>query len=194
MSSALKNIVRRSFGWSLLLLGCLVTVPLAAAEETREVVAQDLKLQVPADWKQQQPSNKLRLAQFEIPAAEGDEEGAELVIFPPFGGSKAQNIERWIAQFDAQGREVKLTQGESPQGDYVLVDIAGTYQKPDGPPFLRRTKPVEGYRMLAVILTAKDGGNYFLKVTGPNKTISAATDKFRATFGASADSEKPYEQ
>ena len=184
----------RRFGWSLVLLSCLATTPFAAAEETREVVAQDLKLQVPSDWKQQQPSNKLRLAQFEIPAAEGDADGAELVVFPPFGGSKAQNIERWIAQFNSQGREVKLTQGEAPQGDYVLVDIAGTYQKPDGPPFLRRTKPVEGYRMLAVILTSKESGNYFLKVTGPDKTIAAAADEFRATFGASAETEKPYEQ
>ena len=34
----------------------------------------------PVSWKQGKPSNRLRLAQFEIPAAEGDNEAGELVV------------------------------------------------------------------------------------------------------------------
>lgn len=55
------------------------------AAATREVEAGDLKLTVPTTWKQQQPSNNLRLAQFQLPAVEGDKDPAELVISPPIG-------------------------------------------------------------------------------------------------------------
>lgn len=167
-------------------------VSVRAADDVREVKAQDLTLKVPSSWKQQQPSNNLRLAQFTIPPVEGDNEEAELVVFPPFGGTAAQNIERWIAQFQADGRKVKMHQGKSDQGAYIIVELAGTYKKPDGPPFLRKTKPTPGYRMVAVILTPEGGGNYFLKVTGPDKTVQGATSAFRSSFGADADKEEEY--
>jgi len=176
------------------LLALAVCCSAYAEDETREVKAGDLTLKVPKDWKQQQPSNKLRLAQFTIEAAEGDEEGAELVVFPPFGGTIAQNVERWIGQFESEGRSVKMTEGKTDQGSYVFVDLAGTYKKPDGPPFLRKTIAAPGYRMLAVILSSDSGGNYFLKVTGPDKTVKASEDALRASFGADAEKEKAYEQ
>lgn len=86
-----------------------------------------------------------------------------------------------------------MTKGTTEQGDYVLVDLQGTYRKPDGPPFLRRTKPAPNYRMMAVIFSAKAGGNYFLKVTGPKATVESITDAFRATFGGKAADESEYE-
>ncbi|MFG0332867.1 MAG: SMP-30/gluconolactonase/LRE family protein [Maioricimonas sp. JB049] len=167
--------------------------PGAGSEKTREVKAEKLTLQVPESWEQQQPSNNLRLAQFAIPPVKGDDEGAELVVFPPFGGSIPQNIQRWITQFESEGLRTKMTQGSTSQGDYVLVDLQGTYKKPDGPPFLRRTKPAPDYRMIAVIFSARAGGNYFLKVTGPKATVGANTDAFRATFGGKAADESEYE-
>jgi len=165
----------------------------SGTEKTREVKAEKLTLQVPESWEQQEPSNNLRLAQFAIPPVEGDEEGAELVVFPPFGGSIPQNIQRWIGQFENQGLRTTMTKGTTEQGDYVLVDLQGTYRKPDGPPFLRRTKPAPNYRMMAVIFSAKAGGNYFLKVTGPKATVESITDAFRATFGGKAADESEYE-
>lgn len=181
-----------------LIIACVVlslsgTRDLSAAEETREVVAQDLKLQVPKTWKQQQVTSNLRLAQFAIEPVEGDEDVTEMVVFPPFGGSVAENVKRWIAQFEPEGRAVTMTQGEAEQGKYVLVDLTGTYNKPDGPPILRKTKPTPGYRMVAVMFTAKAGGNYFLKLTGPEKTVAAAIDAFRQSFGGDASKEEKYE-
>ena len=57
------------------------------AEDLVDVKARDLTLSVPQSWKQQPPANSLRLAQFIIPAAEGDKEEPELVVSGPFGGS-----------------------------------------------------------------------------------------------------------
>lgn len=166
-----------------------------AKPQTNEVKASDLTLQVPATWKQQQPSNNLRLAQFLIPAPKDGLEAAELVVSGPFGGSAAQNIQRWIGQFAPAGREAKMTQGESGQGKYVLVDMTGTYNRSVGPPILRKTEAVENYRVINVMIsvTAGRGGNYFLKLSGPNETIESVADQLRATFGAAADKEKPFE-
>lgn len=182
------------FTLSLMFACCVVFFGSAgrADEAVREVKAQDLTLSVPAAWKQQQPSSNLRLAQFVIPAAEGDEEPGELVIFPPFGGTIGQNVERWINQFQRDDRKVKMTQGTAAQGKYVLVDLTGTYNKPDGPPFLQRTKPAPGYRVVSVILTPEGGGNYFLKITGPEKTIAESVDAFRRSFGADAALEEEF--
>ncbi|MCA9017301.1 MAG: hypothetical protein KDA77_18365 [Planctomycetaceae bacterium] len=166
-------------------------------EKTNEVKIQDITLKVPANWKSSPPSNNLRLAQFEIPAVEGDKEPAELVIssFGGTGGGVSANITRWIGQFAAgKDRVVKVTQGDSKDGKYVFADISGTYNKSIGPPFLRKTEAVPDSRMLGVILAVEGKAYYFLKLTGPKKTVSSIVDEFRASFGANAKDEKPFEQ
>jgi hypothetical protein len=178
----------------------LALIPLAIATvgfaedaaKTTEVKVDKLTLAVPEAWKQEKPASTLRLAQFSIPAVEGDKEASELAIFPPFGGTAEANITRWVGQFEAEGREVKMTQGESPQGKYIVVDLKGTYKKPEGPPVLQKTKPAPGYRMYGVIFSAKDGGNYFFKLTGPEKTVTAQADALRTSFGAKAADENEY--
>jgi gluconolactonase len=165
----------------------------AKAEETATVELDGLKLTVPKSWEKQQPTSRLRLGQFAIPAKAGDDEGAEYVVFPPFGGTAQQNIERWIGQFEGQGREVKATQGTAEQGKYVFVELTGTYKKPFGPPFAQQTKPAPDYKMLGVILTAEAGGNYFIKVTGPKGTVADVADEVRKSFGGSAEKETKYE-
>jgi gluconolactonase len=179
----------------LVLLSCVCLLPLtASAEETREVEISGMKLVVPTSWKQKQPSNKLRLAEFEIPAAEGDTEAGELTLSGPFGGSVAQNVERWVAQFAPEGRESKITTGTGTQGKYVFVDLKGSYKKPVGPPVLGKTQAVAGYRMLAIMYTVDgaQGGNYFLKLTAPEKTAEASAAALRASVGGDAAKEEAF--
>jgi len=169
-------------------LVCSVTL----AEDTVDVTVDKLKFTVPKSWDQEKPSNSLRLAQFKIPAVAGDSEPAEFTISPSIGGTAKQNIERWIGQFQSDGRTVKMTKGTSSLGDYILVELSGTYLKPNGPPILGKTVPVPGSRMYGVILTSKAGGNYFPKLTGPDKTVAAQADALRASFGAKAADETDY--
>lgn len=190
-----------------LLCGLIVMAGLAVAEDAQTeapateaakvVEAGDLKLTVPPTWKQQQPSNNLRLAQFAIPAAEGDKDGAELVISPPIGGTRADNITRWVNQFEAEGRQLVMSQGQCPQGEYVLVQLSGTYKRSIGPPIRGKTEPAPDYKMHGVMLSVvKDGksvGNYFLKLTGPAKTVAANEEALRASIAADKSKEEKYD-
>ncbi len=187
------------------LLGFVAVTGMATAEDAKpvtpaapkEVEAGDLKLSVPATWKQQQPSNNLRLAQFSIPPVEDDKDAAELVISPPIGGTREANITRWVDQFEAAGRELVMTKGQCPQGEYVLVQLSGTYKRSIGPPIRGKTEPAPGYKMHGVMLTVtKDGknvGNYFLKLTGPAKTVAANDEALRAAIAADKAKEEKYE-
>lgn len=150
-----------------------------------------LKLNVPENWKQSKPSSRLRLAQFAIPKAKDDTEDGELALFNfgAGGGAKA-NIERWIGQFHATEREVKVKEGALETGRYFFVDISGTYDKPIGPPIARQKKATPGSRMLGVILGVEDKGIYFFKMTGPDKTVAAQTAALKKSFGANAKKEK----
>ena len=47
---------------------------------------QDIQLEVPATWKQQQPTSRLRAGQFQLPAVGKDKDSAELVVYF-FGGA-----------------------------------------------------------------------------------------------------------
>ena len=86
-----------------------------------------------------------------------------------------------------------MTEGNCEQGKYVLVDLTGTYKKPDGPPFLRKTIPAPDYRMVSVMLLTEGSGNYFLKLTGPKKSVTQAVGALRKSFGGDADMEEKYE-
>jgi hypothetical protein len=165
-----------------------------AADETTALELGDIKLVVPATWKREEPSNKLRLGQLKVQPLEGDTEPAELVIsfFNGDGGGGPANVKRWIGQFAADGRAVKASQGTSKQGEYIITEISGTYNQPVGPPVAGKTKAVPGSKSLGVILTVPQKGNYFLKLTGPEKTVTAAAEKFRQSFGADGASEADY--
>jgi gluconolactonase len=164
----------------------------AADDALREVKFEELVLKVPAAWKQQPPTNNLRLGQFEIPAVEGDQEPAELTVFNfGFAGGVKANVDRWIEQFERDERKVKITTAKCPLGQYVFVDISGTYKKPIGPPVAGKTQPAPGFRVLGIILSVEKKGNYFLKLTGPEKTVSSAVAAFRASIGGNEKDEKP---
>jgi len=165
-----------------------------AAAPTREVKTGDLLLAVPAAWKDVGGDGRMRAGQFELPAGEGDKEPGELIVYyfgPGGAGGVAANLERWIGQFDATGRKVKLTEGKSARGRYTLADGAGTFKKPVGPPVSQETRTLSGARMLAAIIET-DKGPYFLKLTGLEKTVNEAAAAFRASFGASAKDESEY--
>lgn len=178
-------------------LSAVVGDPVRAEDAAaKKVKVGDITLVVPAAWKQQPPANKLRLAQFEIPASGDDKEPAELSVFNfGAGGTVTQQVDRWKGQFLPENREFAMEQGKIKLGAYVLVDLAGTYKKPSGPPILAKTKPMPGAEMLVAMISTEQG-TYFLKLVGLKATVSAAAADFRKSFGApakkpAAEQEKP---
>ncbi len=165
----------------------------APAVKTRVLKVGSLKLHVPATWKDKKNASRMRLATVEIPPVAGDKDPAELSVFRFQGQDVQANIDRWINQFQADGRKDKTTRGKTRDGHgYYFVEVSGTFKKPDGPPIMQRTRNVPGYRLLGVILPVKGEGVYFFKLVGPDKTVAAQAKPFRDSFGADAKTEKPH--
>ena len=162
----------------------------AASGEQRAVSAAGLTLRVPTAWQQHEPISAMRVMQFKL-LGPSDEESAELAVFRfPGGGGLDANIRRWVGQFAERGRTVRVTQGVAEQGDYVLVEVAGTYNKPVGAPMRRQTRAVPGQRMIAVILTRVGADSpFFIKAVGEDRVVAAAAAAIRAAFGGRADAE-----
>ena len=167
----------------ILITALFMITALAAAKEVKTGA---LTLNVPDTWVQEKVKSAMRAAQFIVPGPDAkQEEAGELVIFyfgPQQGGTVDANIQRWVGQFVEKGRDVKKDQGDSANGQYNLVNITGTYNKPFGPPFAQQSKPSPGYQMLAITVNTPKG-NYFLKLTGPVKTVTAAEEDMRKAIG-----------
>lgn len=138
----------------------------------------DLYFKAPDGWVTEQPSSKMRAAQYKLPKAEGDSEDASLVLYyfgAAQGGPPQANIDRWIAQIkQADGSSSKdkaKTDTMTVNGlKITTVDVAGIYTA-EMAPGSGTTHNDAGYRLRgAVIETPK--GNYFLKLVGPAKTVA----------------------
>ena len=58
----------------------------------------------------------------------------------------------------------------------TTIDVSGAYSGMGGP-MAGASRAVPGYRLLGAIIEAP-GGNVFIKLTGPAKTIAANQQKF----------------
>ncbi len=148
-----------------------------------------MKSTTPAGWKEEAPSNKMRLAQFKLPKAEGDPEDAELALFrSPGGGGVQANLKRQEARFEPPAGKkledvIKVDKVKVGPNEGVLHDIRGTFLKKDGGPFDPNAKVVKqaDYRQLYVIFDGKDAGGdvtYSMYLVGPAKTV----EKHKADF------------
>jgi hypothetical protein len=137
-----------------------------------------LTFTAPDGWEQQDASSRMRVVQYVLPRAEGDDEDASLVIYyfgGGQGGSVEANVERWLAQFrqpDGSSNEdaAELSEGQVAGLDTHFVDVSGTFVAETRPGSGERVnKP--GFRMLAAIVLAP-GGPHFLKLVGPEDTVA----------------------
>ncbi|MDY3553616.1 hypothetical protein R5W24_002719 [Gemmata sp. JC717] len=139
-----------------------------------------LKSTTPAGWKEETPSNAMRLAQFKLAKEKGDAEDAELALFKsPGGGTVDANLERQVKKFelakDAKPAVSKIKVGKS---EATYQDITGTLLK-KFPPFDPNAKvtKVENYRQIYVIFEGKDAV-YSLTLLGPAKTVEKHKKEF----------------
>ncbi|HEV8068573.1 MAG TPA: hypothetical protein VGP76_12615 [Planctomycetaceae bacterium] len=180
-----------AFLFAALALACGSQARAADPSGTKTIKAGDLTLTVPEAWEKQSVRSQFRKAQMKVPDVAGDKDETDFVVyyFEGGGGGVDANVQRWVAQFLPAGRKIKSTSGKSSQGEYVFVDLLGTWKKPIGPMVQQKTQQMPNSRALSVILTTKEG-NYYLRLTGPEKTVAANADAFRAAFGADAKTEK----
>lgn len=167
---------------------CLaVLAGLARAQDPLEFEVGGFAFERPLEWKWVVPASAMRKAQLVVPGGNG--ESAEVVFFhfgAGQGGGIQENVDRWFAQFGnskTSQREVRV--GET---RIVYVEAEGTFQSgmPGGP-----TTPMENYALRGAILEDADGGNVFVKMTGPAAVVSAAWPLFDAMNRAAASKRVP---
>ena len=154
-------------------LTAVLALGLTAADKGVTVEWGGVKSTTPVGWKEETPSNKMRMAQFKLAKEKGDPEDAELALFAsPGGGTVDANLERQVKKFelpkDAKPAVSKVKVGKE---DATYQDIKGTLLK-KFPPFDPNAKitKVEDYRQIYVIFEGKDAV-YSLTLLGPAKTV-----------------------
>jgi hypothetical protein len=135
----------------------------------------------PGEWKSRPAASSMRVAEFVVPRAQGDAEDGEVIVyfFGGTGGSVDANVQRWIGQFQqpqgapADGKRTTFAVGDL---KVTTVDVSGTYVAEVRPGSAERhNKP--NFRMRAAVVETPRGP-YFVKFTGPAKTVAAASSAF----------------
>ena len=131
----------------------------------------------PAAWTDRAAASSMRVAEFVVPKASGDTEDGELIIyyFGGGGGSVDANLERWTSQFQSAKEPVR-TSATVNGLTLTSLDVSGTYVAETRPGSSEHyNKP--GFRMRATVVETPKGP-YFVKLTGPAKTIDSAGAAF----------------
>jgi hypothetical protein len=98
------------------------------------------------------------------------------------GGAIDQNVDRWASQFGAAKDAVKKTEQKLGSLKVTIVEIKGTYTgsgMPGAPP----ASPKDHWQLLGAIVEGTDPP-YFFKLTGPEKTVTAARGDFDRLVGS----------
>jgi hypothetical protein len=147
--------------------------------------AGQLQFKTPDGWASETPSSSMRVAQYQLPASEGDTEAASLVVFyfgAGQGGSVQANLDRWMNQIQqpdgSSSKDKARTETLTVNGmNVTLLDVSGIYGGGD-----MGRAPAQGrtnFRMRAGVIETPSGG-YFVKLVGPEKTVSKWDDSFMA--------------
>lgn len=134
-------------------------------------LAGTLTYTTPQGWQKQPAASSMRVAEFALPHAEGDAEDAQLVVyyFGGSGGSVDANLQRWVGQVQGSGAPKKDTRTINGLA-VTLLDVSGTYVAETAPGASERhNKP--NFRLRAGVVETSNGP-YFIKLTGPAKTVA----------------------
>ena len=152
-----------------------------ADDPKKRVDAGGLSFDAPQSWKMIPSRSLMRKAQLQVEPVAGDEFPALLVVyaFPGGAGSVDANVKRWQDQFlDAEGKppriERKAVRGKNVE--VTRVETAGRY-KPLPVPGMAPEPERENARLLGAIVVTERVG-YFLKMVGPDKTMTLSRPAF----------------
>ena len=187
------NALRRPVLVCLGAVSAILGSSLGADEPTQTVDAGGLVFTAPAAWKSSAVTSEMRRAQLKLEPAKGDEQGAELVVFAfsGNGGGVEANIARWEKTFkDKEGStpkaETKKVKGKNV--DVTRVELNGHYF-PTNFPGRPKQPDLPNARLLGAIVITDTTG-YFLRLVGPEKTVSGAKADFDKLIASMKSEEK----
>jgi hypothetical protein len=144
-----------------------------------------LNFTAPSTWQTRPAASTMRVAEFVVPKAAGDAEDAELIVYffgASSGGGADANVDRWIGQMqqpdgsaskDKARRDAQTINGLK----VTTVDVTGTYVAEVRPGATEHYNKPDFRLRAAVVDTPR--GPYYIKMTGPAKTMAAADDDFK---------------
>jgi hypothetical protein len=143
-----------------------------------QAASSDLKWDVPATWTVATNPSPMRKATYKIPKVADDSEDAELSVTQA-GGTAEANIQRWSGQFQGAPAPDVTTRDVSGM-KVTLVTDHGTFASgmPGGP-----STPKKNWMLYAAIVEATTPPTFF-KLTGPQKTVTAARADFDKFVGS----------
>jgi hypothetical protein len=166
----------------------LCVIAAASAEPTAAPVKVGaFTFAVPEGWKSVPPASAMRKAQLEI--GQGPDK-AEVTFFQfgaGQGGSAAENVARWFAQFPGSEDKRKTEIVQAGPVKITFVTTEGTFSSgmPGGP-----TTPTTGSALCGAILESADG-NVFIKMTGPEAIVKSSTETFKKMVSEAAKGSAP---
>lgn len=150
----------------------------------RTEVVDGLTLQVPEEWKLEQPADTaMRKAEFVIPGPGGD---VRLVVYRFKGGAGGftANIDRWKGQMTPPaGVEPKVVEREVAGLKLATIDVAGRFagqSMPGAPP----APPVDDARLLAAAIEPAGGDPWYFKLVGAKATIDVWAPAWETLLGS----------
>jgi hypothetical protein len=129
-----------------------------------------IKFEAPKEWTKEEPSSKMRKAQYKVPDKEKKAKDAEFTLsfFGGDAGGVKANLERWYKQMGVKEGKPEEIEGKC---KVTLVDLKGTYTPGFG------GAAIENARMLGAIVET-EGGLWFFKVVGPADTVGPWRDDY----------------
>jgi hypothetical protein len=164
-----------------LAMAAILVLSIGADDPKKHVEAGGLSFEAPQSWTSIPSRSPMRKAQLQVEAVAGDEFPALLVVyaFPGGAGSVDANVKRWQEQFrDSDGNPPKIA-SKTVRGKNVevtRVETAGHY-KPSVVPGMAPEPERENARLLGAIIVTENVG-YFLKMVGPDKTMTSIRPAF----------------
>jgi hypothetical protein len=158
--------------------------PQSNSPQSSTTATGDMHSKVPDGWVSAPPSSKMRVAQFKLPKAEGDNEDGELVLYyfgATQGGTPQANIDRWISQMQqadgGSSKDKAKTESLTINGLKVTaVDVSGRYTA-EMAPGSGKFYDNPNYRLRAAVIETPKG-NYYVKLVGPAKTVNRWEQSF----------------
>ena len=159
-----------------------VTAPAVTASAAPPALG-DISWTMPVAWQTVPSPSSMRKATYKITKAAGDPEDAEMSVTQVGGGVDA-NVQRWAGQFQDSKDAPKRTQRTVGAVKVTVVEMHGTFSG-SGMPGAPAAGPKKGYGLLGAIVESTDPP-YFFKMSGPDKTVTAARADFDKLVGSFA--------
>jgi hypothetical protein len=162
-----------------LIVSLAATIAATAAAAPATFKVSDLTFQRPASWEWVETASPMRKAQLKVNDAD-KKNSAEVVFFhfgPSNGGGVQANVERWYSQFEEPRDKIGAKSEPATVGKHkvTFVQAQGTFLS--GMPGGART-PQPGYALRGAIIES-EGGDVFIKMTGPAALVKSAEGDFR---------------